>query len=274
MEVLARATSSARLLAGGTDLMVEFETGRTHPDVVFDLWGVKELRYVRAENGGLRLGSLSTCRDLLDSALAREGADLLVLAADEVGAEQIKNRATLGGNLGTASPASDLGPVLSVLRARVRLVSLRGEREVSVDDFWTGYRATQRANDELIESVFIPTCPRDERRGFRKVGTRRAQSISKVVVAMALRVDGGVLQGVRSAAGSVAERIVRLSTLERALDGQRPSRALVSDATRDSARVDARPIDDVRSTARYRRATLQRVAEGLILDLAGIEGAH
>ena len=213
LRALQDVTPDSRLLAGGTDLMVEIESGRTRPDAVIDLWRVKELRYLRDEQGGLRIGALSTCRDLLDSALARERADLLVLAADQVGAEQIKNRATLGGNLGTASPASDLGPVLFALDARVRLVSLRGARELSIDEFWTGYRATARASDELIESVFVPARTPGERRGFRKVGTRAAQSISKLVVAIVLRIDHGTLRGVRAGAGSIADKSLRLATL-------------------------------------------------------------
>ncbi|MEO6711516.1 MAG: FAD binding domain-containing protein [Planctomycetota bacterium] len=270
LSALGQASADSRLLAGGTDLMVEIESGRTRPDAVIDLWRVKELRYLREEQGGLRIGALSTCRELLDSGLARERADLLVLAADQVGAEQIKNRATLGGNLGTASPASDLGPVLFALDARVRLVSTRGARELSIDEFWTGYRATARAADELIESILVPARMPGERRGFRKVGTRAAQSISKLVIAIVLRIDGKVLRGVRAGAGSIADKSLRLATLERELEGQRPDEATIERATRASALADARAIDDVRSSAAYRRQTLQRVMHTLIHEL--IEG--
>ena len=271
LRALESADSNSRLLAGGTDLMVEFANGRTRPERVFDLWGLSALRYIRAEGGGVRFGALSTCRDMLSSALARERAELLVQAADQVGAEQIKNRATLGGNLGTASPASDLGPVLFALDARVRLLSLRGDRELPIDDFWTGYRATALVPGELIESIFVPARPAHERCRFRKLGTRRAQSISKVVVAIALRIEHGQFFGVRAAAGSVAERIVRLETLERALEGSTMDFDLVRRATRASALADARPIDDVRSSALYRRVTLQRVTHTMITELAGVQ---
>jgi len=285
LQALRDAAPATSLLAGGTDLMVELESGRSAPAAIVDLWGVRELRYLREEDGGLRAGALTTCRDLLDSALARSRADLLATAADQVGAEQIKNRATLGGNLGTASPASDLGPVLFALDARVRLCSLRGARELSIDEFWTGYRSTARAEDELIESIFVPARPPGERRGFRKVGTRAAQSISKLVVAVALRVEDrashggdraprggdGVLRGVRAGAGSVAERTLRLATLERELEGAPADEPSVERAARASALADAHPIDDVRSTASYRRHALHRVLHTLILEL--IEGA-
>lgn len=265
------ATPDTRALAGGTDLMVELGTGRTRPDRVVDLWSVGELRGIRDERGGVRIGALATCRDLLDSPLVRERADLLALAADEVGAEQIKNRATLGGNLGTASPASDLGPVLFALDARVQLVSLRGTRELSIDEFWTGYRKTARARDELIESIAVPARPPGERRGFRKVGTRRAQSISKVVVALALRIDGGVIASARSGAGSIADRTLRLAALERELAGNRPSLELFERVSRLSAARDIHPIDDVRSSARYRAHVLQRITRTLLARLCDLD---
>jgi CO/xanthine dehydrogenase FAD-binding subunit len=273
LSALERATANSRALAGGTDLMVEFATGRTRPDFVVDLWKIDELRGIRDERGGVRIGALSTCRDLLASQLVRERADLLALAADEVGAEQIKNRATLGGNLGTASPASDLGPVLFALDARVRLVSSRGARELSIDEFWTGYRKTARATDELIESLLIPARSPLERRGFRKVGTRRAQSISKVVVAMSICLENGLIRSARAAAGSVAERTLRLMTLERELAGARPSAELFEKVTRLSAARDIRPIDDVRSSAKYRTHVFQRITRTLLAQLCGVEGA-
>ena len=178
LRLMRSATADTLVLAGGTDLMVEFEHGRTRPQRVVDVWALDELRGIGVRDGGLRIGSLSTCGELIRSALVQERADILALAADEVGAEQIKNRATVGGNLGTASPAADLNPVLFALEARVELVSHSGRRELGVDDFVVGYRKNVRRPDELIESIWIPPRPKDERRAFRKVGTRRAQSIA------------------------------------------------------------------------------------------------
>jgi CO/xanthine dehydrogenase FAD-binding subunit len=203
------------------------------------------------------------------SDLVRARADVLALAADQVGAEQIKNRATLGGNLGTASPAADLNPVLVALGARVRLVSRRGARELDVESFLAGYRRTLRASDELIESVAIPARPAGERRGFRKVGTRAAQSISKLVVALAVRVERGRIAGVRGAAGSLAERTVRLAALERELADCTPDAERLAAAARASAREDVAPIDDVRSTALYRRQVFARVLRTLLGELCG-----
>jgi carbon-monoxide dehydrogenase small subunit/xanthine dehydrogenase small subunit len=265
--VLESEPEAPRLLAGGTDLMVEIASGKSRPGLVLDLWSVGALRGVRAEEGGLRLGALTTCAELRSSALVGTQAPLLARAAREVGAVQIQQRATLGGNLGTASPAADLNPVLFALGARVRLASRRGLRELAVEDFVTGYRATALAQGELIESVLIPHRDPSARQAFRKVGTRRAQSIAKIVVALELVVDGGRIVRARAAAGSVAERTLRLAALERVLGGAPPEPERLRAAARAAARDDARPQDDVRSTASYRREVLARVLTTLLLEL-------
>lgn len=261
LHALARAPH-ALVLAGGTDVLVELESGRTRPRAIVDVWKLDALRGIRADASGVRCGALTTCTELLRSPLT---PDVLVEAAREVGAVQIQNRATLGGNLGTASPAADLNPVLLALGARVRLVSLRGARELDAAEFLTGYRATARALDELIESVWIPARPTGELRRFRKVGTRRAQSIAKVVVAACVVRDAaGRVTELRAAAGSVAERTLLLPTLERELAGRTLELATVRRAAQRAAELDVRPRDDVRSTADYRRAVLARVLTTLL----------
>jgi len=267
LDALVGATEATLILAGGTDLMVEFQTGRTRPGHVVDVWRVDELRGIRAEPAGLRIGALTTCTELRASALAQEHADILVIAADEVGAEQIQARATIGGNLGTASPAADLTPVLFALEAEVRLVSKAGARSLPVTEFLTGYRKTARRPEELIESILVPTRAPGERRGFRKVGTRRAQSISKVVVAVAVTAIDGVIRTLRASAGSVAERTILLPSLERELAGKAPDAAALDRAARRAATADCAPIDDVRSTARYRREVLRRILRTLLAEL-------
>ncbi len=258
LAALRDATPETRILAGGTDLMVELQTGRTRPDRVIDVWRLGELRFIAAdEDGGLRLGALTTCSDIAGAALARARAGILVDAALTVGAAQIRNRATLGGNLGTASPAADLNPVLVALDARVRLRSVCGSRDVAADEFLCGYRQTRRAADELIESVLVPRRPRHERAAFRKVGTRRAQAIAKVVIALAGTVEDGTVRALRVAAGSVAPRTVLLPTLAQDLVGSAPDAAAIDVASRRAAGA-VTPIDDVRSSAAYRREVLYR----------------
>lgn len=262
----ASSPAGARVLAGGTDLMVEFESGRTSAEHVVDVWALRELRGVSEEAGGLRLGALTTCSELLRSPLVARHADVLAQAAREVGAAQIQSRATLGGNLGTASPAADLTPVLLALDARVRLVCVRGARELDTAAFLTGYRTTARAPDELIESIWIPARDPRERRAFRKVGTRRAQSISKLVVALALVRASDRIERLRAAAGSLAERTLVLATLARELEGKPATPEAIERAVRASCAADVRPRDDVRSSGAYRRAVLERVLVRLLLE--------
>ncbi len=268
LDALQGADATTRILAGGTDLMVELENGRAQPARVVDVWRVAALRYEREEHGGLRLGALTTCSDLVHSPRVAALADILAASAREVGATQIQNRATLGGNLGTASPAADLNPVLLALDARVRLVSRRAERELALEDFLTGYRTSARAHDELIESIFVPARDPRERRAFRKVGTRRAQSIAKLVVALAVVRDGegrgARIVRLRAAAGSLAERTLLLPTLARELEGRVPDAPAIERAVRACAANDVRPRDDVRSSARYRRTVFERVLVRLL----------
>ena len=260
----ALADGNPRLLAGGTDLMVEFQTGRTQPGAIVDLWAIDELRAITADDRGITLGALTSCAALhADDRVP----DVLRAAAFEVGAEQIRHRATIGGNLGTASPAADLTPVLFALDATVRLHSVRGEREVPVADFVTGYRETARDADELIHSVVVPRRPDDEQRRFRKIGTRRAQSISKVVACVALDFDGSRVARAGSGAGSVAPSTIELGAL-RELEGHDLDPQRIERAAWRAATENARPVDDVRSTAAYRREVLFRVLRGMLTSCA------
>lgn len=259
VEALRGATEHTRVLAGGTDLMVELHTGRTRPDRVIDVARIGELCTIAADGGGLRIGARATCRALATDPRVRAHADLLARAACEVGAVQIQNRATVGGNLGTASPAGDLLPALLALGALVRLCSVHGGRELPIAAFLTGYRRTERRPDELIESVWIPPRPAGEVRSFRKVGTRAAQSIAKVVAALAVVVRDGRVVHVSGAAGSVADRPLLLPSLAAELLGRPPTPDRVRAAARRAARDDCQPIDDVRSTATYRREVLARI---------------
>lgn len=274
LATLADAGASARCLAGGTDLFVEMESGRTRPDLVVDLSRVPALRAIRATSSGVEIGALATCSELMRNAAIAAHAPVLAQAAAEVGAVQIQNRATIGGNLGTASPAADLVPVLFALGARVRLRSRGGTRELVAPEFVRGYRDTARRLDELIECVVLPVRERGERQSFRKVGTRRAQSIAKVVVALSLVVDeAGRVVRVRAAAGSVAEKTIRLAHFERALGGELLDPERVRAAAALAAQRDARPKDDVRSTAEYRRTVLARVLARMIGTLRNSEEA-
>ena len=262
------AGSDYRPLAGGTDLLVQI-TGELAPapERVLDIWRLDELRGIAIDGDALVLGALTTYTDIRRSELCQELVPALVEAAATIGAAQIQNRGTLGGNAVNASPAGDTLPLLLATDAQLELGSMRGRRTVPATDFWTGYRRTARAADELLLRIRLPL-PSGRNLRFRKVGTRRAQAISKVVMALAWREDGGVWRDVRLALGSVAERPVRVRQTEGVLEGAAPRRQTADHAAATLA-AEISPIDDVRSTADYRRVVSARVLHRLLREEGG-----
>lgn len=256
-----------RPIAGGTDLIVQItgELGEP-PGRVLDIWRLDELRGIAVESDVLVLGALTTYTDIRRSPVVAEFLPALAEAAATIGAAQIQNRGTIGGNVVNASPAGDTLPVLLACDAEMVLGSAAGERTIAADEFWTGYRTTARRPDELLLRVRIPLME-DRRVGFRKVGTRRAQAISKVVMALAWRgaVPTQPWSGVRLALGSVAATTVRARETEAVLEGALPTRD-VADAAVEVLTAELNPIDDVRSTADYRRAVAGRVLHRLLRD--------
>ena len=259
-----------RPLAGGTDLLVQL-TGELGPapERVLNLWQLDELRGIEVRGNVLELGALTTYTGIRRSAACQAHAPSLVDAAATIGAVQIQHRGTIGGNVMNASPAGDTLPVLLALDAELVLGSTTGEREVAAADFWPAYRRTAARPDELLVRVRIPVVADREQR-FRKVGTRRAQAISKVVVAAAWRgVDAW--RDVRIALGSVAPTPIRVSAAEASLEG-RPRDLASIEAAVAALGSAINPIDDVRSTAAYRREAARRVVRRLLAEAAGVHG--
>ena len=234
-------------LAGCTDLYVALNFGTLPAARFLDLWRLDRLRTIRVRSHVLSIGALATYTDLIGSALVRRRLPMLAAAAREVGGVQIQNRGTIGGNVVNASPAGDTLPVLAAADAIVVLASAAGVRRVPFVAFYTGYRQTVRRTDELVIALEIP--PIRGRQYFRKVGTRAAQAISKVVMA------GIAGSPPRIALGSVAPTVIRARRTEAAL----ARRASLEDAQHVLA-GELSPIDDLRSTADYRR----RVAQNLL----------
>jgi CO/xanthine dehydrogenase FAD-binding subunit len=267
--LLTDGGSAWRPVAGGTDLLVQI-TGELGPppDRVLNLWGLEELRGINLEGDELVIGALTTYTDLRTSALVGELLPALAAASATIGAAQIQNRGTVGGNLANASPAGDTLPIWLATDGQIVLGSAAGERSVPAAEFFTAYRETARRDDELVLRVRVPLLPRRHVR-FRKVGTRRAQAISKVVLALSwLTGEDGEWHDTRLALGSVAATPVRAHATEAALNGTHPVAA-----TADSAVVvlegEISPIDDVRSTAEYRTLVAGRILRRLIREEGG-----
>jgi len=234
-------------MAGCTDLYVGLNFGTLAETRFLDLWPLDALRRIEARGEVLSIGALATHSDIIRSSLVRARIPMLAAASREVGGVQIQNRGTLGGNVANASPAGDTLPALAAANATVVLSAAGGTRRVPFNAFYTGYRQSVRRPDELIAAIEIPRV--NGRQWFRKVGTRAAQAISKVVIA------GVVGEEIRIALGSVAPTVVRAARTEAAL----ARGASVAEAQRTLADEIA-PIDDIRSTAEYRR----RVAANLL----------
>ena len=237
-------------MAGCTDLYVALNFGTLKDTRFVNLWPLDSLRTIELRGGMLSIGALATYTDVIRSPLVRKRLPMLVAAAREVGGVQIQNRGTIGGNVANGSPAGDTLPVLAAAGALILLQSAKETRRVPFAAFYTGYRQTVRRADELIVSFEIP--PVRGRQWFRKVGTRAAQAISKVVMA------GVVGDEPRVAIGSVAPTVVRAVKTEAAIAGG----ASIEEAQRVLAGEIA-PIDDIRSTAEYR----SRVAANLLAQM-------
>jgi CO/xanthine dehydrogenase FAD-binding subunit len=262
------AAGQARPIAGGTDIMVAI-TGELGPipERMLDLSRIDALRGITLGADGLVLGARTTYTEIRRSALCREHLPALVEAAATIGAAQIQNRGTLGGNIANASPAGDTLPVLLAADARILVGGQRGEREIPADEFFVDYRKTALEPDELILHIRFPLQAGRELR-FRKVGTRRAQAISKVMLALAWRGGPAGWSDVRVALGSVAATPIRARATEAVLEGARPTPE-VADRAAETLAGELKPIDDVRSTAEYRRMVSARILHRLLRDVGG-----
>ena len=233
-------------MAGCTDLYVGVNFGTLTGTKFLDLWPLERLRKIQLKDDVLQIGALATYTDIIKSRAVRKHLPMLVESARQIGGPQIQNRGTIGGNIANASPAGDSLPVLAAAEATVLLRDANEERRVKFTEFYTGYRKSVRRPDELILAIEIPK--QKGKQWFRKVGTRAAQAISKIVMA-------GVRDGkhARIALGSVAATVVRLPATESALA------SMGLDAGVKALASEIKPIDDVRSTAEYRLTVAQNL---------------
>lgn len=264
------AADAYRPMAGGTDLLVQITGELGEPlDRVLDIWHLDELRGIRIESNALVLGALTTYAEMRRSPLIAEFLPAFAEASATIGAAQIQNRGTIGGNVVNASPAGDMLPLLLACDAQLVVGSAAGERWVAAREFWPAYRRTALAPNELLLRISIPLVGGRQLR-FRKIGTRRAQAISKVVMALAWRADEGAdtWREVRLALGSVAPTPIRVPSTEAVLEGNAPSEA-TADRAASTLASELNPIDDVRSSADYRRAVAARVLHRLLREAGG-----
>ncbi len=248
-KILRDYKGKSRLLAGGTDLLVKMKKGAVSPDVVVDLSKIPELSFIELAGGNLCIGGLTRLADIGESFLVREKAPALAEAIDVLASSQVRNRATIAGNLCNASPAADTAPPLLALDASVKLRSPDGERIVPLAEFFLGPEQTVAKPDEVLTEVIIPL--QEGSSAFIKLGRRKAFTLSVTSVAAFTRVKDGRFEEVRVALGAVSPTPMRARKVEEALKGKEVNEENIEKAA-EAVKEECCPITDVRASAEYR----------------------
>ncbi len=252
-EIMASHGAKAKLLAGGTDLLVNMKKKILSPAHVVSLSRVEPLKTIEGSNGSIRIGALTTAASVAEAQGVKKGLSALARGASWLGSPLIRNLATIGGNLASARPAADFPPPLIAYGAQVLLKKKGGERTVPLDAFFKGPGMTVVQPDEILAEIVVPKPPPGSGAGYMKLGVRKTLEISIVNVATFLSLDsGGVIRNARVVMGAVAPTPIRAPSAETLLNGQRPSQEVFAKAG-DAAAGDCRPIDDFRGSSEYRR---------------------
>jgi len=267
LSLLAREPGVWQPFAGGTDLMVLLESGKLTHKNYLNIWNLAELRGIAVSTEHVALGALTTYTEVQSNPVLREEFPMLCQAASETGGLAIQNRGTIGGNIANASPAADSPPALLAYNAELELLSVRGSRWVPYQSFHTGYKKMIMEPDELLARVRLPRLWPDLHHYYRKVGTRKAQAISKVCLAATARIYEGTVDNVRIALGSIAPIPLRCIKTEDALRGARLEPSIIEKAKAELAR-EIVPIDDIRSTKDYRLRVSLNLLEDFLVQLA------
>lgn len=273
LELIAEQPGQWTPIAGGTELMVAYAAGRLPAAKLVSLCGITDLRFIETRSESIVIGAGATFTDMRNHGGIVADLPLLARAAAWIGSIANQSRATIGGNLVNGSPAADSSPALLVYDAEVEIISVRGTRRIPYRDFHTGYKKNALASDELLYAVHVPRRFGSYRQYLRKVGTRRAMAVSKVALGATALVTSGLIREVRLAAASLAAYPARLYRTEDALQGRAPDRELTR-AARAALLKEVLPIDDIRSTTKYRRCVAANLLEEFLTELQPPEAAR
>ncbi|MGB6975653.1 MAG: FAD binding domain-containing protein [Terracidiphilus sp.] len=271
--LMAKAPGEWTPIAGGTELMVAHAAGKLSAKRLVSLWGIADLRFVEVRGESVAIGAGATFTDLRQARVMDQEFPLLAKAASWIGSIANQNRATLGGNLVNGSPAADSSPALLAYDAEVETISVRGKRRMAYAEFHTGYKLNALELDELLFAIHLPRRFSAHRQYLRKVGTRRAMAIAKVALGATAKMEGGELHEVRLGAASLSPFPARLCRTEAALEGKALTPAVMREA-REALLLEARPIDDIRSTAEYRKRVAANLLQEFLTGLKSSAGAR
>ena len=263
---LAGAPGAWTPIAGGTELMVAHAAGRLNTPKLISLWGLAELNFIHISGDWLSIGGGVNFGQMRRDAAIAEDFPLLSRAAGWIGSIANQNRATIAGNIVNGSPAADAPPALLVYDAEIELISQRGTRRLPYSDFHLGYKQSVLQADELVFALHLPRRFAKHAQYLRKVGTRKAMAITKVALAGTAMVEDGCVTEIRIAAASVADRPLRMLATEAALSGQKLT-AETRLAAHTALLNEVRPIDDIRSTAEYRRQVAANLLDEFFKEL-------
>ncbi len=267
LDLLAAEPGQWTPIAGGTELMVAFAAGKLNASKLVSLWGIPDLRFIAVTGDSIAVGAAATFLDLRRHSVIAAELPLLAKAASWIGSVANQSRATLGGNLVNGSPAADSSPALLAYDAEIEMISVRGARRIPYCEFHTGYKRNRLAPDELLYTIYLPRRFKRHTHYLRKVGTRRAMAIAKVALGATALVANGLIHEIRLGAASLAPFPARLMATEAALLGQAIAPETIR-AARRALLAEVQPIDDIRSTAGYRRRVAANLLEEFLLELS------
>ncbi|MBS3918463.1 MAG: xanthine dehydrogenase family protein subunit M [Deltaproteobacteria bacterium] len=270
-DLLARYGKDVRLIAGGTDLLVQMKQKLVLPQKLINLLALPGLRGIERDGDSLRIGALARHADIERSTLLKNGWKLLALAAHKIGSPQIRHLGTLGGNLCNGSPSADTASPLLVLKAQVCLASGRGERRLPLESFFTGPGETVLEKDEVLKEVIVPKPPVNSSFSYLKLGRRKSMDLGLVSAAVLLTVDPGrgSFEEVRIALGSVSPTPIRIRETERVFEGKPVDEDMIRQAA-GLAQKECQPISDIRASAEYRREMVKVLVERAIKAALGL----
>jgi CO/xanthine dehydrogenase FAD-binding subunit len=266
LQLLAAEPGAWMPIAGGTELMVAFSAGHLASPKLVSLWGIPDLRTIEVTPESVAIGAAATFLDLRRNAVISAELPLLAKAASWIGSVANQGRATLGGNLVNGSPAADSSPALLAYDAEIEIISVRGRRRIPYSAFHTGYKRNVLLPDELLYAIRVPRRFAHHAGYLRKVGTRRAMAIAKVALGATAMLENGAIREIRLGAASLAPFPTRLWQTEAALLGQSGERETIQSAHR-ALLGEIKPINDIRSTAEYRRRVAVNLLDEFLLLL-------